>query len=479
MTVHTRDTEPLVVHNIAIQHTRSYVYLGSPISNASIHKQVSEQMELKQCQVRKFRSFLRKNNEAPFTVKKAVWDSALNASILYSCETWMTGSLKPVDQMYQHTLKDLVGVRYQTPSDLIYVETGIPPLSARVGQMQRNFLMKLQASTHFEGSPVQKAIELARVHACPMGQYIEKLLGSPHLSSPVAALSEVKARIRGSWLLFWPCGWGLAQAAPAGCLPDPTLLAVYAAGAFVMRGAGCTINDMWDRDIDSKVRGPWSGRGAAPSPAAGCRFWTRSCSSRPSCRWARCCSSNSTGPPFLLGVSSLSLVLLYPLMKRVTHWPQLVLGLTFNWGVLMAWASAQGAVDWPAALPLYAAGVCWTIVYDTIYAHQDKADDLALGMKSTALRFGDATPRWLAGFSVAMMTSLVAAGVAAGQSWPYYLGLGAVGLHVGNQVRTLRIYDAADCGDKFRSNRYVGPAAVPEHRRRTVGGEQGGRSLGR
>ncbi|KAF0293374.1 hypothetical protein FJT64_008813 [Amphibalanus amphitrite] len=197
MTVHTRDTEPLVVHNIAIQHTKSYVYLGSPISNASIHKQVSEQMELKQCQVRKFRSFLRKNNEAPFTVKKAVWDSALNASILYSCETWMTDSLKPVDQMYQHTLKDLVGVRYQTPSDLIYVETGIPPLSARVGQMQRNFLMKLQASTHFEGSPVQKAIELARVHACPMGQYIEKLLGSPHLSSPVAALSEVKARIRG------------------------------------------------------------------------------------------------------------------------------------------------------------------------------------------------------------------------------------------------------------------------------------------
>ena len=196
ITVHTRDTEPLVVHNIAIQHTRSYVYLGSPISNASIHKQVSEQMELKQCQVRKFRSFLRKNSEAPFTVKKAVWDSALNASILCSCETWMTGSLKPMDQMYQHTLKDLVGVRYQTPSDLIYVETGIPPLSARVGQKQRNFLMKLQASTHFEGSPAQKAIELARVHACPIGQYIENLLGSPHPSSPVAALSEVKARIR-------------------------------------------------------------------------------------------------------------------------------------------------------------------------------------------------------------------------------------------------------------------------------------------
>ncbi|XP_043197471.1 4-hydroxybenzoate polyprenyltransferase, mitochondrial-like [Amphibalanus amphitrite] len=256
----------------------------------------------------------------------------------------------------------------------------------------------------------------------------------------------------GSWLLFWPCGWGLAQAAPAGCLPDPTLLAVYAAGAFVMRGAGCTINDMWDRDIDSKVertrsRPITSGRVSVLDALV---FLSAQLSV------GALLLLQLNWPTILLGVSSLSLVLLYPLMKRVTHWPQLVLGLTFNWGVLMAWASAQGAVDWPAALPLYAAGVCWTIVYDTIYAHQDKADDLALGMKSTALRFGDATPRWLAGFSAAMMTSLVAAGVAAGQSWPYYLGLGAVGLHVGNQVRTLRIYDAADCGDKFRSNRYVG-----------------------
>ncbi|KAF0287431.1 Aladin [Amphibalanus amphitrite] len=203
---------------------------------------VSEQMELKQCQVRKFRSFLRKNNEAPFTVKKAVWDSALNASILYSCETWMTGSLKPVDQMYQHTLKDLVGVRYQTPSDLIYVETGIPPLSARVGQMQRNFLMKLQASTHFEGSPVQKAIQLARMHACPMGQYIEKLLGSPHLSSPVAALSEAwsSGRIQQVPMLVSATAsggllGGLLAAAPAGpatpLRPSASLLSPSVSGA--------------------------------------------------------------------------------------------------------------------------------------------------------------------------------------------------------------------------------------------------------
>ena len=195
MTVHAKDREPFVVQNIVIQHADSYVYLGSPILNASINKQVCEHTELKQCQVRKFRSFLRKNSEAPFAVKKAVWDSALNASLLYSCETWMTSSLKPVEQMYQHTLKDLVGIRYQTPSDLVYVETGIPPLPALIVPKQRRFLMKLQASSHYEGSPVQRAIELARAHASPMGTYIENLLTS-HPGTPATALSEVRDRIR-------------------------------------------------------------------------------------------------------------------------------------------------------------------------------------------------------------------------------------------------------------------------------------------
>lgn len=129
-------------------------------------------------------------------MKKAVWESALNASILYSCETWMTSSLKQAEQLYQHTLKDLVGVRYQIPTDLVYVETGIPPLTALVSHRQRKFLEKLQASSHFEGSPVQKAIELARAHACPMGRHIQSLLASPSPSSPAAALSDVKARLR-------------------------------------------------------------------------------------------------------------------------------------------------------------------------------------------------------------------------------------------------------------------------------------------
>ena len=194
--VNTRDTELLVVHQMVIQHTRSYVYLGSPILNSTIQKQVSEQIALKQCQARKFRSFLRKNSEAPFAVKKAVWESAMISSVLYSCETWLTSSLKPAEQLYQHTLKDLVGVRYQTPSDLVHVETGILPLSALVTQRQRTFLLKLQASSHFEGSPVQKAIELAREHACPMFTYMQNLLDPPRASSPAAALADVKDRIR-------------------------------------------------------------------------------------------------------------------------------------------------------------------------------------------------------------------------------------------------------------------------------------------
>ena len=194
--VNTKDTEPFILQNITIKHTDSYVYLGSPISNAPIQTQIGKQIASKQCHARKFRSFLRKNSEAPFAVNKAVWESALISSILYSCETWLTDSLKPAEQVYQRTLKDLVGVRYQTPSDLVYVETGIPPLSSFVAHRQRTFLLKLEASPHFEGSPVQKAIELACAHDCPMSLYMQRLLASPRRDSPAAVLSDVKARIR-------------------------------------------------------------------------------------------------------------------------------------------------------------------------------------------------------------------------------------------------------------------------------------------
>ncbi|CAJ0919613.1 unnamed protein product [Ranitomeya imitator] len=179
-----------------------------------------------------------------------------------------------------------------------------------------------------------------------------------------------------------------------------------------------------------------------------------------------------------LGAASLSLVLTYPLMKRITYWPQLVLGLTFNWGALLGWAAVQGSCDWSVCLPLYASGVMWTLIYDTIYAHQDKADDLLVGVKSTALRFNEQTKPWLSGFSVAMLSGLTLTGLSCDQTLPYYAAVALIGGHLVHQVPidkkpkapvdraltdfpcqriyTLDINNAADCWKKFTANRTVG-----------------------
>lgn len=170
----------------------------------------------------------------------------------------------------------------------------------------------------------------------------------------------------GTWLLFWPCGWSIALAAAPGCAPDAALLALFATGAFVMRGAGCTINDMWDREIDRQVErtrerplasGELTQLDALVFLAAQLGVGAQ-------------VLLQLNGYSIGLGAASLGLVVVYPLMKRVTYWPQLVLGAAFNWGALLGWAAVHGEVLWSACAPLYAAGVCWTIVYDTIYAHQ-------------------------------------------------------------------------------------------------------------
>ncbi|XP_063595128.1 4-hydroxybenzoate polyprenyltransferase, mitochondrial-like [Penaeus indicus] len=163
----------------------------------------------------------------------------------------------------------------------------------------------------------------------------------------------------GSWLLFWPCGWSIALAAAPGCLPDLGMMALFGAGAVVMRGAGCTINDMWDKNYDGKVA-----RTAARPLASGALTLfdalvflslqlSIGCLILLELNWYS----------VLLGASSLGLIVLYPLMKRVTYWPQLMLGFTFNWGALLGWASVRGTCDWAVCLPLYAAGVAWTLIY--------------------------------------------------------------------------------------------------------------------
>ncbi|KAF6129467.1 coenzyme Q2, polyprenyltransferase [Phyllostomus discolor] len=143
-------------------------------------------------------------------------------------------------------------------------------------------------------------------------------------------------------------------------------------------------------------------------------------------------------------------------MKRITYWPQLALGFTFNWGALLGWSAVKGSCDPSVCLPLYFSGIMWTLIYDTIYAYQDTRDDALIGLKSTALRFRENAKQWLSGFSAAMLGALSLVGVTAGQTMPYYVALAAVGAHLTHQIYTLDIHRPEDCWDKFTSNRTVG-----------------------
>ena len=143
-------------------------------------------------------------------------------------------------------------------------------------------------------------------------------------------------------------------------------------------------------------------------------------------------------------------------MKRITYWPQLMLGFTFNWGALLGWSAIHGSCNWSVCLPLYIAGISWTLLYDTIYAHQDKFDDAIVGIKSTALKFGDDTKYWLGGFATTMLSSLLVSGIMNEQTMPYYLSICVIGSHLVHQIRTVDINNREDCGKKFNSNRHVG-----------------------
>jgi 4-hydroxybenzoate polyprenyltransferase len=156
-----------------------------------------------------------------------------------------------------------------------------------------------------------------------------------------------------------------------------------------------------------------------------------------------------------LGILSLGVVAFYPFMKRITYWPQSVLGLAFSWGALMGWAETFGRLDWPA-VTLYSASIAWTIGYDTIYAHQDKEDDAIVGLKSTALRFGERTKPWLTLFFALALALLALSGYGAGAGWPFFLGLALASLHLVWQVATLNVDDPANCLARFRSNRDFG-----------------------
>lgn len=253
----------------------------------------------------------------------------------------------------------------------------------------------------------------------------------------------------GTWLLLFPCWWSLALASPR--WPDLWTMVLFAVGAVVMRGAGCTVNDILDRDFDAKVERT---RGR-PIP-----------SGQVSVRQALAFLAFQLLLGLLillqfnwsaigLGVLSLALVFTYPLMKRITWWPQAFLGLTFNWGALMGWAVVRDGLDWPA-LALYLTGLAWTLGYDTIYAHQDKEDDARIGVKSTALRLGDTSKIWIYGFYTLTFVGLGITGRLAGLGGLFMPVLMLAALHLSWQVATWRPDDQGDCLVKFKSNRWFG-----------------------
>jgi len=280
----------------------------------------------------------------------------------------------------------------------------------------------------------------------PVGDWIDRRL--PPALRPYCRLMRLDRPI-GTWLLLFPCWWSTAMAGDG--LPDLWLCTLFAVGAVVMRGAGCTVNDWADRNFDGKV----ARTASRPIPSGAVS---------PNQALAFLGLELLIGLAILVqlplfavkvGAASLLLVFPYPFMKRFTHWPQAWLGLTFNWGALVGWAAVRGELDWPPVL-LYAAGLFWTLGYDTIYAHQDKEDDILVGVKSTALALGENTVPWLWRFYGLTIALIAAAGWTAGLGWAFWPLLAVAGLHLLWQIRRVDIHDSADCLAKFKSNRHFG-----------------------
>ena len=255
----------------------------------------------------------------------------------------------------------------------------------------------------------------------------------------------------GTWLLLFPCWWGLALASPHYDRTSLVYAALFAIGSVVMRGAGCTINDIADRDFDAQVER------TRQRPIAANHISRKQA-------FVFLAGQLLVGLLVLVqfqefaiwvGMASLVLVFPYPLMKRLTDWPQAWLGLTFNWGALLSWAALRGEIGLPAVL-LYAAGVFWTLGYDTIYAHQDKEDDVMVGVKSTALKLGEQTKSWLWGFYGLTLLGVAVAGALAALSWIFYPLLALAGAQLVWQVMMVDIDNPNLCLTVFRSNRWFG-----------------------
>ena len=278
---------------------------------------------------------------------------------------------------------------------------------------------------------------------------------TPEAIRPYLRLMRLDGPI-GTWLLFWPCAFGLILGAIANERQfagwhDLYLLVLFGIGSVVMRGAGCTYNDIVDRDVDARVART---RGR-PIPLGAVSVRNAWLLLAGQCLIGMTILLQFNTFAIVLGASSLLLVAAYPFMKRITWWPQAWLGLTFNWGALLGFAAQTGSIDVADAM-LYAGLFFWTLGYDTIYALQDKDDDELIGVKSTALLFGARARDWIMGFYAAAFALILAAGFAEHAGWPFAFVMLAAGAHLMWQVHSLAIDDPERCLRLFRANRDTG-----------------------
>jgi 4-hydroxybenzoate polyprenyltransferase len=294
---------------------------------------------------------------------------------------------------------------------------------------------------HAGGTPaVQAASDIRR------GDWVGRWL--PDWAEPYARLARLDRPI-GTWLLLFPGWWGIALAGPR--WPNPLLLVLFALGAVAMRGAGCTLNDIADREYDGKV----ARTRLRPLPSGRLTVLQAALFMAAQLAVGAAVLFSLNRISIVLGALVLGLIATYPFMKRITWWPQLFLGLNFNWGVLIGWAAATGGIAWPPLL-LYLGGIFWTLGYDTIYAHQDKEDDARIGVKSAALALGERTRPALFAFYAGAVALWAAAGGAGGLETPFWLALAGAAVQLSWQAARVDTDDPADCLGKFRSNRIVG-----------------------
>jgi 4-hydroxybenzoate polyprenyltransferase len=268
---------------------------------------------------------------------------------------------------------------------------------------------------------------------------------------PYALLARFDRPI-GAWLLVLPGYWAIAAAAPS-FAEGAGLVLLFTLGAFAMRGAGCVVNDLWDRDLDRQVERT---RGR-PLASGAVTPWQAVVFLAALCAVGAAVLFSLPMMAVVVGLFSLVPIALYPLAKRVTDWPQAVLGFVFSWAAPTGWAAATGTLE-PAAFALWAAGFFWILGYDTVYAHQDREDDALVGIRSTARKFGAESALFVAGCYAAAVALLGVAGLLAGASLVFFVALLLPAWMLSRQAAALDIHDPALCLTLFKSNREAGLA---------------------